>query len=303
MIRKILKTSVVAIALLGTANMSYAQENADITFPSKLSIELVSGIHAPNLDIKVNALDGLNDLGIFGALGQSMTDLVPDADQGFNVGLRGNYKFWKDVSGYGQFGYSRNSAKDIADVQSIIDPFLLLLSLAGDNSIIDPSSIRVNVNKNGNYELISANLGLRYDYRLQDKFNIGVYGGVGFYSLTTPGLQVDLSADVTILGAPINIPLNNILELERYTESTIGWQGGIDLTYQLNNTFYTGLNFEYNYAELDYSSMGVSINEESIPSLLSGFLPIDLSTTSDIPLATDIKLSSFKYGIVFGMRL
>jgi len=297
MIKNILKSSVFALTLLIANNQGYAQEINPSK--SKISFDLLMGVHAPDLTLRTSNIDAIE--GLIG----TVPNIIPDAKSGLNIGLRGSYNVWNNVSAYAQFAYSDNNITELTNIQSIIDPFLGLLTIFGDASIIDPASIRVNLNQNGNYTLLSSSIGARYDYVLQDKYSLGVYGGLGFYSLTTPGVQADISADVSIsdFGISTNIPLNNIIELDRYTESEIGWQAGVNLTYQINDKFYTGINIEYNYAEFDFSSVEAAINEESIPPILSSFLPIDLSAIENIPVPTEIDLSSMKYGIVFGMRL
>ena len=264
-------------------------------FHLKFLLNFLAGIHDADTDIRLKNLDN--------TLGNSFTEFIPEAKQGLNFGVRGNYNFWNNVSAYGHFGYSNNSIKDFANIQSMIDPLLGLLTSGIGTSIIDPSSIRINVKQNGNYNLMSSNIGIRYDYLYKEKYSFGAYAGIGYYSLQTPGVQVDFSGDVSILGITTTIPLNNLIELDRTTESAIGWQAGVNLTYQITSKFYAGLNFEYNQAKFDYSSMKIEVNENSIPSLLSGLLPVDLGLIPDIPVSSEIDLSSFKYGLIFGMRI
>lgn len=297
MIRKILKTSALTIALLGCTQMGFAQNQiSSSNSDSKLSVELLLGASSPNLDFRLTNVEIGNEF---------VSNIVPEAKTGFNAGLRANYNFWNNVSVYGQFGYANIGTEIPGNIQSIIDPLLLVLTLAaGEELPIDPASIRVNLKQDGDYNLMSSNFGVRYDYTFNNKYNVGAYAGIGHYQLKTPGLQFDLSGDIDLFGSAVTIPLNNILEMERNTQSEIGWQAGVNLTYQINDKFYTGVNIEYNYAEFEFSDMEIQFNSESIPSLLAGFLPVDLTdVVPNIPMASNIDLSTMNYGIVLGMRL
>ena len=290
MIRKLLKASTVAaIGLIASSGLA---QNLSSDVSSPISFDLIMGVHSPDMDIRLQDIEGADAV---------TTEFIPEAKSGINVGLRGNFSVWKNVSVYGQLGYSNNNTEDFSGIQSFIDPLLGLLSL-GDG-IIDPESIRVDIVQDGNFNLFSSNIGLRYDYKYKEKYNLGVYAGLGYYNLKTPGIQVDVSGDVNLLGIAINVPINNIVGLGRYTDDAIGWQLGANLTYDINNKFYAGINLEYNQANFEYSSMTIGINEEAIPDILSGVLPIDLSIIPDLPIGSDIDMSSFKYGIVLGMRL
>ncbi len=292
MIRKLIKASVL-VAMGLVVSTSYAQETSTPT--SKLSFELLIGNNNPEMDITVRTdLAGLPDLA---GASDLFTDFIPKPKSGVNFGIRGNYSIFNNISAYGQFGYSNNSTESLGNVQNMIEPLLGLLSLV--DLPVDVSDIRVNMNQDGNYNMISTTLGLRYDYTLKEKFNFGVYAGFGYYNLSTPGATMDLSATIFIL--PLEV--NNIISLDQYSDGSAGWQTGANITYNVNDKFYVGVNAEYNEAKFDYSSMEVKVNEENIPELIASFSPIDLSLIPDFPLSTKIDLSSFKYGLVLGMHL
>lgn len=299
MIRNLLKASILT-ALGCTASIGYAQD-ISTNSPNKLSFELLTGMNSPDMETTVNT--DIIDLPIIGnvvdldGITNMVTDFIPESESGINFGLRGNYKVWNNISAYGQLSYSKNGTKGFGDVQSLIDPLLSLLSTA--DLPIDPTTIRLAVNQDGDYNMFSSTLGLRYDYTLQEKFNFGVYGGLGYYHLKTPGISVDLSATVLF----ITLPVDDLISLDQYSDGSFGWQAGANITYNLNKKVYVGMNVEYNKAEFDYSSMRITVNEGNIPSFLTDLSPIDLSIIPDIPLSTKIDLSSMKFGIILGMHI
>lgn len=286
MIRKLLKTTLLT-AIGCIASVGYAQETN-----SKFSYELLIGVHAPDLD---HTIDGISNLGPIGNT-SGFESFLPKAKQGINFGLRSNYNIVKNISAYGQLGYSSNGADNLDNLNSIITPFLGLLSLI--DSPIDPESIRINIKDDGNYNLLSASIGARYDYLHKEKFNLGVYAGLSYYNLETAAVQADLSLDLGFL----TFPFNNIIRIDSESDGAIGYQLGLNMTYNIDSKFYTGLNFEYNYAQFEYSEMRIQINEESLSDFVD-LIPIDLALLQDIPVPSKIDLSSFKYGIVFGMRI
>ena len=289
MIRHFIKASVIAVIGLASAT-SYAQEFS--TNSSKLSFDLLIGMNDPDMDLTIDS--GTGD---FGGINSFVTGFIPKAKSGINVGLRGNYNVWNNVSAYGQLAYSNNNTDGFGDVQNSIEPLLSLLSLT--DLPVDASNIRIDINQDGNYNMLASSIGLRYDYTLKDKLNLGVYAGLGYYNLKTPGMSVDISATVIFL----TIPANDIISLDQYSDGSMGWQTGANITYNVTDKFYVGVNAEYNKAEFEYSSMRVTINEENIPSFFADLSPIDLSIIPDIPVASKIDFSSMKYGLILGMRL
>ncbi|MGB0871267.1 MAG: hypothetical protein ACPG6V_10345 [Flavobacteriales bacterium] len=273
----------------------FAQTVTDSEEGSKLSIEAQIQYNDPTMDISLtnSSIPGID-----------LSSYYPTHESSAFLALRGKYNVWNDFSAYAKFGFGNNNGTTTLDAQSSIDPILGVIGSLGLNLPLDPTTVKVNTHINDGYTTINAIAGVSYTYALK-KIKISPYFGGGFSYLNTPSTSVDVSFDIDVFGGTANIPLANVLVKDRESASSFIWETGLDITYDINNRFYVGGNFEYSAVNYDFGSTALEFNEDALPGILTAFLPAgtDLSIIPDVTSDLTLDYSAFRYGITIGMRL
>lgn len=282
--------------LFGT-KFSLAQINQSNNEDSKITIEVLGQFENQSMSTTISAgsiagLPGVNTDGL------PLNQILPESENGTNIGLRGSYNIWNGVSVYGQLGYSYIGNGNLPNIQETINP-ILNSGVLPDIQFIDWSLLKVNARVTGGYSLLSSNFGVSYSHKI-NKIRITPFVGLGYYNLNTPGTALD--ASITVLILPVTA--DGLFTLEEQSQGELGFQAGLGITYDINRKFFIGLNSEYNKVDFDFGESAIKFNESALPSTLTSFIEgFDLSIIPDIPLDTKIDFSAVRFGMTIGMRL